>query len=96
MLLCCKGEPNRRLGNSRLLVGQEVLLAVVARGGGGLLDVSDEGLAGPQGLVRADGDHGVRGLRDCFGRRHDCELEVAALSSVVSPNDRDCLFSWVA
>ena len=73
VLLGREGQPDWRFSDRRLLVAEQVLLAVVAWFGGRLLDVGDKRLAGFQGLLGVDRDRGISGFRNSGGFRHVCE-----------------------
>jgi hypothetical protein len=52
-----ESQPDGRLGDGRLFVGEQILLAIFPRLCRRLFDVGDEGLARFQCLSRVDRDH---------------------------------------
>ena len=73
VLLGREGKPDWRLSDGRFLVGEQVLLAVLTRRGGRLLDVGDKCFAGLEGLLGVNMDRGIRDLCNRCGLGHGCE-----------------------
>ena len=70
MVLGGEGEPDGGFGDNGLLVGEQVLFAILGRSGSGFLDVGYERLAGFESLLGIDRDRRLARRSDSGGGRH--------------------------
>lgn len=70
MILGGESEPDGGLCDNIILVGEQVLFAILGRSGSGLLNVGYERLAGLEGLLGIDGNRGIGRSSDSGCGRH--------------------------